>query len=44
MPIILKYKNNYIIMSGNTRMDIAYILNIKVKIIILDIDNFLEKG
>ena len=37
MPLILKNNNNYTVMSGNTRMDIAFQLGINPKALIIDI-------
>jgi hypothetical protein len=36
-PIILKGKNGYFRLAGNTRMNIARILEIKVKVLIIDV-------
>ena len=36
-PIILKSKHKYFIMAGNTRQNTASIMNIKVKVMIVDV-------
>jgi DNA polymerase elongation subunit (family B) len=38
MPIVIKYRNRYRILSGNTRSNVAILNDIPVKCIVFDID------
>ena len=42
MPIILKSKNQYWPLAGNTRQNVAKILNIPVKVLIINVDKNYE--
>ena len=39
VPIVLKFSRGYRVMSGNTRLDAAFILGVKPKVLIIDVSD-----
>ena len=39
VPIVLKFSRGYRIMSGNTRLDTAFILGVRPKVLIVDVSD-----